>query len=196
MLTGKYEFILRDSAESLLLHGDYEVDDPQYFHSKLLEYAQASLKDTPEIRLILNNETTGDRYTQTINKESSTPLKHTAPDFALIDLERSCLSDYFVFWNPYKRGYTNQISRAGKYRAGEAQEICTSDRDNNTIKVRWDLLDRVLESTLILDDEDKENQLVQDVLMSPKLRNEVRAAKALDIIQDLAQRNHKYRQDL
>ncbi|MBU8576453.1 hypothetical protein ACQKEX_14535 [Bacillus pumilus] len=196
MLTGKYEFILRDSAESLLLHGDYEVDDPQYFHSKLLEYAEASLKDTPEIRLILNNETTGDRYTQTISKESSTHLKHTAPDYSLIDLERSYMSDYFVFWNPYKRGYTNQINQAGKYRASEAKEICTSDRDNNTIKVRWDLLDRVLESALILDDEGKGNQLVQDVLLSPKLINDVRAAKALDIIQYLAQRNHQYRQDL
>lgn len=192
----KYEFILEDADANLLVQSQLDVDEHQYAHDRILEFAQASLKDTPEVRLILHNETTGDRYTQTISKESSTPLKHTAPDFALIDLERSCLSDYFVFWNPYKRGYTNQISQAGKYRAGEAKEICASDRDNTTVKVRWDLLERVLESALILDDEGKGTWLVQDVLHAPKLRNEVRAAKALGIIQDLAQRNHLYRQDL
>jgi phosphoribosyl-AMP cyclohydrolase len=62
----------------------------------------------------------------------------------LIDLERSVGSGFVCYWRPNRRGYTTEISEAGKYIDVEAIRIVQSDLDNTTVMIRVDQVEKII----------------------------------------------------
>jgi len=67
--------------------------------------------------------------------------------FFLMDLERTLGSGCPCFWKWNRYGYTYKIEHAGLFSREAAEEIVKNDRDNKTIMISLELV----EKTLVLD---------------------------------------------
>ena len=64
--------------------------------------------------------------------------------YYLMDLERTMTFDEPYFWKQSKHGYTNIITLAGQFNEIEATKIVRNDRDEKTIKIRVEVIDKIL----------------------------------------------------
>ena len=64
--------------------------------------------------------------------------------YYLMDLERTMTFDEPYFWKQNKHGYTNIITIAGQFNEIEATKIVRNDRDEKTVKIRVEVIDKIL----------------------------------------------------
>ena len=70
------------------------------------------------------------------------PLPQQVPDgyvvvpngYVVVCVDRTKGSDYLVFWQANRRGYTNDLSEADIFLLSEAQQICAVSRGSTKIK--------------------------------------------------------------
>lgn len=73
-----------------------------------------------------------------------TTTYHSDVLYYLMDLERTITLGAAYYWKPFKRGYTTNLEEAGEYGMIEAWEISKSDRDNRTVLVPKEVVEKLI----------------------------------------------------
>lgn len=61
-----------------------------------------------------------------------------------MDLERTLQTSVATYWNPLKRGYTQDIRQAGLYTLKEARQIVEEDIDERTVCIHQSVVTGIL----------------------------------------------------
>jgi hypothetical protein len=64
--------------------------------------------------------------------------------YYLMDLERTVTTGTAHYWNPLKRGYTDDAELAGKYTKTEANAIVKADVNRRTVAIEETVIDKLL----------------------------------------------------
>lgn len=64
--------------------------------------------------------------------------------YYLLDLERTIFFSEPFYWKKDRHGYVKLLGEAGQFNEIEATKIVNSDRDEKTVKIKVELIDKIL----------------------------------------------------